>query len=145
VEINDSAIIKCNYRVALQLRRLIAGFPPWQPGFDPRSGYVGFMVDKVALGQVLFEYFGFPCRFLFRRLLHTHHHLSSGAGTIGQIVADVPSGLSPTPPQEKCNYELCVKSGQQIQYPIQNPLKGHSKSRQYIFQFYFLEPEKEKI
>jgi hypothetical protein len=29
-----------------------------------------------------------------------HHHLSSGAGAIGQTVADVPSGLSLTPPQE---------------------------------------------
>jgi hypothetical protein len=45
------------------------------------------------------EYFGFPCQLLFHRLLHIHH-LSSGAGTIGQLVADVPSGLSPTPPQE---------------------------------------------
>jgi hypothetical protein len=26
------------------------------------------------------------------RLLHTHHQISSGAGTIGQIVEDVPSG-----------------------------------------------------
>jgi hypothetical protein len=32
--------------------------------------------------------------------LHTHHHLSSGAGTIGKILADIPSGLSLTPPQE---------------------------------------------
>jgi hypothetical protein len=28
------------------------------------------------------------------------HHLSSGAGAIGQLVADVPSGLRLTPPQE---------------------------------------------
>jgi hypothetical protein len=41
-------------------------------------------------------YFSFSCQFSFHRLLHTHHHLSSGAGTIGQIVADVPSGLSLT-------------------------------------------------
>jgi hypothetical protein len=34
---------------------------------------VGFVVDKVALGQVFFEYFGFPCQFSFHRLLHTHH------------------------------------------------------------------------
>jgi hypothetical protein len=34
------------------------------------------------------------------RLLHTHHHPSSGVGTIGQIVTDVPSGLSLNPPQE---------------------------------------------
>jgi hypothetical protein len=56
-------------------------------------------MDKVALRQVLYEYFGYPCQFSFHRLLHTHH-LPSGAGTIGQLVADVPSGLSLTPPQE---------------------------------------------
>jgi hypothetical protein len=81
------------------LRRLVAGFPPWRPGFEPRSGHVGFVVGKVALGQVFSEYFDFPCQFLFHRLLHIHHHLSSGAGTIGQLVADVPSGLSLTPPR----------------------------------------------
>jgi hypothetical protein len=63
--------------------RLVAGFPPRRPGFDPRSGYVGFVVDKVALGQVFSEYFGFPCQSSFHRLLYNHHQ-SSGAGTIGQ-------------------------------------------------------------
>jgi hypothetical protein len=62
---------------------------------------VGFVVDKAALGQVFSEYFGFPCQFSFHRLLHMRHHLSSGAGTIGQLVADVPSGLSLTPTQKK--------------------------------------------
>jgi hypothetical protein len=33
-------------------------------------------------------------------MLHNHHHVLAGAGTIGQTVADVPSGLSLTPPQE---------------------------------------------
>jgi hypothetical protein len=33
-----------------QLRQLIAGFPPQRPGFEPRSGHVGFVVDKVTLG-----------------------------------------------------------------------------------------------
>jgi hypothetical protein len=73
--------------------------PRRRPAFEPRSGHVGFVVEKVALGQVLSEYFGFPCQFSFHRLLHTHH-LSSGAGTIGQLMADVPSGLRLTPPQE---------------------------------------------
>jgi hypothetical protein len=41
---------------------------------------------------------GFPCQLSFHQMLHTH--LSSGAGTIGQLVADVPSGFSLTPPQE---------------------------------------------
>jgi hypothetical protein len=40
---------------------------------------VGFVVDKVALGQVFSEYFGFPCPSSFHQLLHNHHHLSSGA------------------------------------------------------------------
>jgi hypothetical protein len=60
----------------------------------------------MALGQVFSEYFGFPCQFSFHRLLHIHHHLSSRAGTIGQLVADVPSGLSLTPPQE--NKKICL-------------------------------------
>jgi hypothetical protein len=60
---------------------------------------VGFVAEEVALGQVSSEYFGFPCQFSFHRLLHIHH-LSSGAGTTGQLVADVPSGLSLTPPHE---------------------------------------------
>jgi hypothetical protein len=42
------------------LRRLVAGFPAWRSGFEPGSGHVGFVVDKVALGQVFSEYFGFP-------------------------------------------------------------------------------------
>jgi hypothetical protein len=62
---------------------------------------VRFVVDEVALWQVFSEYFGFPCQISFQRLLHIHHHHpSSGVGTIGQLVADVPSGLSLTPPQE---------------------------------------------
>jgi hypothetical protein len=55
---------------------------------------VGFVVDKVALGQVSSEYFGFPCQ-PFHRLLHTHP--SFGAGAIGQIVTDVPSKLDSSP------------------------------------------------
>jgi hypothetical protein len=31
------------------------------PGFSPRSGYMGFVVDKVILGWVFSKYFGFPC------------------------------------------------------------------------------------
>jgi hypothetical protein len=81
-----------------KLRRLVSGFPQRKPGFEPRSGDVGFVVNKVALGQVFSDYFGFPCQVLFHRMLNVHHHLSSGAGTIGQFVADVPNGLSLTPP-----------------------------------------------
>jgi hypothetical protein len=53
------------------LKRLVAGFPPRRPGFAPGQ-YVGFVVDKAALGQV-FEYFGFPCQSFHQFLLHHNH------------------------------------------------------------------------
>jgi hypothetical protein len=81
------------------LRRLVVCFTSLRPGFEPRADRIWFVVDEVALGQVFSEYFDFLCQFSFHQLLHTHH-LSSGAGTIGQSVADVPSGLSLTPRQE---------------------------------------------
>jgi hypothetical protein len=54
------------------------------------------------MGKMSFEYFCFTCQFSFHRLLHTHHLLSS-VGTLTQLVADVQSEISLTPPQE-ANY-----------------------------------------
>jgi hypothetical protein len=51
-------------------KKLVAGFPTLQPGFDPRSGHMWFVLDEVALWQVFSEHFSFPCRFSFHRLLH---------------------------------------------------------------------------
>jgi hypothetical protein len=39
-----------------------------------RSGDVGFVVDKMALGQIFSEYFGFPCQSSFHQILHSHNH-----------------------------------------------------------------------
>jgi hypothetical protein len=64
---------------------------------------MGFVVDKVTLGQVLSEYFCFPYQFSFHQLLHAH--LSSEAGTVAPLEAGVPSGLSNPTPQIK---ERCV-------------------------------------
>jgi hypothetical protein len=44
-----------------------------RPGFNPGSGQVGFVVDKVAPEQVFSEYFGFPCH-SFDQILHPHNH-----------------------------------------------------------------------
>jgi hypothetical protein len=47
--------------------------PPRQPvGFDPRSGHVEFVLDKVALVQVFSEYFGVPCQFSFHKQFHIY-------------------------------------------------------------------------
>jgi hypothetical protein len=56
-----------------QLRRLIGGFPPRQPVFDLRWGHMIPVVDKVALGQVFFKYFGFLCQFSFHWLLQIYY------------------------------------------------------------------------
>jgi hypothetical protein len=61
---------------------------------------MGFVVDKVTLVQVFSKYFGFPYQFSFHRLLHIRRHLSSGSDTVGQTVANVPSGLGLTSSQE---------------------------------------------
>jgi hypothetical protein len=66
-------------------------------------GNLGFVVEKTALVQVFSGYFDFPCH-SFHRLIHTHHP-SSGAGTVGQILADVPIGLILTLTQE--SLEIC--------------------------------------
>jgi hypothetical protein len=41
--------------------RLFAVFPPRWPGFKPKSGKAGLVVDKVTLGQVFSKYFSFIC------------------------------------------------------------------------------------
>jgi hypothetical protein len=47
------------------LRQLAAGLPPRRPGFDPGSVRVGFVVDKVALGQVFLRALRFsPVNFI---------------------------------------------------------------------------------
>jgi hypothetical protein len=40
-------------------------FPQQRPRFDLRSYHMGFMVNKVVLGQLLSEYFDMPWRFSF--------------------------------------------------------------------------------
>jgi hypothetical protein len=39
-----------------------------------RVWQVGFVVDKVALGQVFSEYLSFPCQSSFHQILHHDNH-----------------------------------------------------------------------
>jgi hypothetical protein len=90
-------IITSQYSYWLNGRAIAQADSHRLPGFEYRSRRVGFVVDKVALWQVFSEYFGFPLPIL---IPPSAPHSSSGAGTIGQTVADVPSGLSLTPTEE---------------------------------------------
>jgi hypothetical protein len=80
-------------------RRLVADFIQQRPWLWPKSHHVEFVVDKVAQGQISYKYFSLYYQLLYR-LLHIHHHPWTVAGTIGQIVADVSSGLRLAAAQE---------------------------------------------
>jgi hypothetical protein len=84
--------------------RLVASLSPRRPGFESRSGNLGFVVGKTAQGQEFSGYFYFPYD-SFHRLIHTRHHPSLGTGAVCQIVADVPIELSLTLTQE--SLEIC--------------------------------------
>jgi hypothetical protein len=73
-------------------------FPPLRPGFELRSYRVGFVVDKMALGQVFSEYVGCPYQLSLHRLFHIIYH--PGLVIIGQIVTEVPSGFRLIPPHQ---------------------------------------------
>jgi hypothetical protein len=77
-----------------QLRRLVAVYPP-RP-LRP----CGICGGQSGTGVRFLQVLRFPCQFSCHWLLHTRHNLLSGAGTIGQTVADVPSELNLTRPQE---------------------------------------------
>jgi hypothetical protein len=63
-----------NRDIVLSYSFLAFGFPPWRPGFDFRSDYVGFVVDEVELEHAFSEYFGFSCKFSLHLLLYTHYY-----------------------------------------------------------------------
>jgi hypothetical protein len=49
-------------------------FPTAAAWVRARVSQVGFVMDKVALGQVFSEYFGFPRQSLFHQILHHQNH-----------------------------------------------------------------------
>jgi hypothetical protein len=52
--------------------RLVASLEPRRPGFTPRSVHLGFMVDIVALGQILPRVLRFSPVSVILLLLHIH-------------------------------------------------------------------------
>jgi hypothetical protein len=56
------------------------------PGSISDHLFTGFMVVKVALVQVIFEYLDFPCQFSLRQMLVCLSHLSQGAGAVPRLL-----------------------------------------------------------
>jgi hypothetical protein len=65
-------------------------FPTAADRVRARVCQMGFVVEKVASGQVFSEYFGFPCQYRsFHQLLHRHNHPGQLADALRR--ADHPS------------------------------------------------------
>jgi hypothetical protein len=66
------------YKVIRIRRAMAQAVSRWLPTAAARVQaqvwQAGFVVDKVALGQVFSEYFGFPCQSSFHQILHHHNH-----------------------------------------------------------------------
>jgi hypothetical protein len=71
---NEPRLMYYYIKALARLRRLVTSFSPPRPGFSVRSVHVGFVIEKVALGQVFFEDSGFPCKFPFHQKFHFFYY-----------------------------------------------------------------------
>jgi hypothetical protein len=79
------------------LRSLVASRLPRRPGFAPGSIHVGFLVDKVALGQVFLLVLRFsPVSISFQCCCPNSYHL--GNAYYANIKAGIHAWVRPTPP-----------------------------------------------
>jgi hypothetical protein len=66
--------------------RLVAGLSPRRPGFAPGPIYVGFVVDRVALGQVLLRVLRFSPVIIIPPGFHAH--ISSEGRPVGDCSSE---------------------------------------------------------
>jgi hypothetical protein len=80
------------------LKRLVAGLSPRRPGFAPGSIHAGFVVDKVALGQVFVRVPRFPLSISFHRRSPNSYHLGknnmSGSGSSSETSHPIISSIN---------------------------------------------------
>jgi hypothetical protein len=87
------------------LKLLVTGLSPRRPGFALRPDHVGFVVDKVAMGQVSLRVLRFSPVHISPPLLHTH--------------------LSPP-------HEMCHSPDQAVLYHALGPKLGASSLTRYL-------------
>ena len=69
---------KCTLNLLWSLLRLVADLLPRRLGFVPRSMYVGFVVDKVAVGEIFSRVFWFfPCQYHSTSVPYSFIHISN--------------------------------------------------------------------
>jgi hypothetical protein len=74
--------------------------------FSTTLGHVEFVLDKMSLGQIFSEYFGFPCQFRSTDSSELIFHLSTGAG----IIEPLEDSVSAHPTNEQiAGYFICTR------------------------------------
>jgi hypothetical protein len=76
---------------------LVVGFTPRRPWFEYRSGHIGFVVDKMALGYI-FPSTSAPLPIVTPLIAQHSSSVIQGCYNVPNSV--IASGLSLTPPQE---------------------------------------------
>jgi branched-subunit amino acid transport protein len=77
------------------LEWLVAGLSPRRPGFAARSVHVGFVVDKVALGQVFLRVLRFsPVSIFYHCSIPVYHRPMRCATALTEQRIVLPSVLS---------------------------------------------------
>jgi hypothetical protein len=69
-----AAVLTCTQWAIAWLRQLVASLSPWRPRFVPVSVHVGFVVEKVTLGQDFHR----DLQFSFDSTMAVHSHILSG-------------------------------------------------------------------
>jgi hypothetical protein len=81
------------------LRRLFAGLSQQSPGFVPGIILVGFVVDRMAVGQVLSEFFGLPCQYHSTVFIHSIHHLGMNNMSVSGSSSETQSHFNKSQPK----------------------------------------------
>jgi hypothetical protein len=85
--VHHEDIFDIGIQVVSQLRHLAPASHRCAQGSIPGPIMWDLVVNKVALGRILFEYFGFPCQISFHQLLHIHLSLEITQSDPGGIVS----------------------------------------------------------
>jgi hypothetical protein len=62
-------------------------------GLDSIASHTGFVVNKMALGRVFSQYFGFPCWFSFHQVLHVHQSSYLQSSIVSILIASLNNKL----------------------------------------------------
>jgi len=65
-----------NHLVVPWLKQLVTGLLLWRPGFDPRRVNVSFVMNKMALRQVLLQALQFYLVIIVLPMLHTRSFIN---------------------------------------------------------------------